>query len=132
LPWWGRETEHPVCAQPPQEFDREIGKEPGQTGHVVSGIEHDRDRQIPRPPVTGLVQPPDQLTQLLGGDLGLVVVGADPLRVEHRRPGGAARLQRRQDRIRPAGDRLADPVAAAGAVAVQPLCRGLRVRARPR
>ena len=90
----------------PSSSHRQVRQQPGQPGHVVAGVEDDQDRRVAFPPVPGLDQPGDDLADLDGRDLGLVVIRAQPHGVQHRGPGGAARLQRRDHRVRPARDHL--------------------------
>jgi hypothetical protein len=71
-----------------------------------AGVEDDQDVRIAAGPVPGLDQAGDQVADLSGGDGGLVIIGAQPYGVQHRRPAGAAALQRGDDRVRPAGDHL--------------------------
>ena len=62
--------------------------------HVVPGVEDDQHVRVAGAPVPGGDQPGDDLADLGGGDLGLIVIGAEPNRVQHRRPAAAARFQR--------------------------------------
>jgi uncharacterized protein len=79
----------------------------------------------------GRDQPGDDLADLGRGDLSLVVIGAQTHRVQHRGPGGAARLQRGDDRVGPARDHLRLPLPAAVDVAEQPLRAGGRAGPMP-
>ena len=90
-----------------------------------------RIRQVTLPPVPGLDQPGHDLADLGGGHLGLVVIRAQAHRVQRRGPGGAARLQRRDHRVRPARDHLRLALPAAVDMAEQPLRAGRRVRPQP-
>jgi hypothetical protein len=74
----------------------QIREQPGEPGHVVAGVEDHQDGRVTLPPVPGGDQPGDDVADLRGGDLGLVITGA--------------RLQRRDDRVRPAGDHLRLPL----------------------
>jgi hypothetical protein len=76
-------------------------------------------------------QPDDDLTDLAGRDSGLVVIGAQAHRIQHRGPGGTARLQHRDHRVRPARDHLRLALRAAVNMAEQPLRAGGRVRPQP-
>ena len=51
-------------------------------------------------------EPVDDLADLECGHRGLVIAGAQTDRVQHRRPRGAAHLQRGDEGVRPAGDEL--------------------------
>jgi hypothetical protein len=81
--------------------------------------------------VPGGDQPGDDLADLGGGDLRLIIIGAEPDRVQHRRPAAAARFQRGDEGVRPARDHLRVPLAAAVAVAEHPLRAGRRARPQP-
>ena len=115
-----RQLHHPVATQPAEQLYGQIRQLPGQPGHVVPGIEHDQDGRVAVPPVPGLDQPGHDVADLRGGDLGLVVIRPQPDRVQDRGPAGAARLQRSDDRVRPARDHLRAALAPAVDVAEQP------------
>lgn len=81
--------------------------------------------------VAGRPQTSDDVPDLGGGHGGRVV-GVQAHRVEHRRPRGAARFERGDERVLPAGDQLRLSLAAAVDVAERPLRtrRGVKAAAR--
>jgi hypothetical protein len=122
---------HPVAAQPAEQLHGQVSEQPGEPGHVVAGVEDDQDGRVTLTPVPGLDQPGDNLADLNCGHLSLVVIRAQAHRVQHRGPGRAARLQRRDDRVRPARDHLRLAFPAPVDVAEQTLRAGHRTRAQP-
>ena len=127
----GREVHHPVAAQPACHFDRQVAQQPGQPGQVIAGVEDHQDVRVAVAPVPGSDQAGDDLANLGGGHRGRVVGRAEADRIQRQRPGGAARLQRRHQRVRPARDHLRVPLPPRIAVAEQPLRAGRRVRPQP-
>ena len=130
----GAETLMPLPAVPYPatiEVTRAADDRASQPGHVIPGIEDHQDRRVALPPVSRADQPGDDLAELRRGHLGLVVIGAQPDGVQHRGPGGAARLQRRDHRVRPARDHLRLPLAPPVDVAEQPLRAGRRAGPQP-
>ena len=117
----GHAVQDPVGADAAEQAHRHRTQQPRQPHHVVAGVEHEQDRRVARMPLPGLDQPCDQCSDLCGGDGGGVVVGAEPDDVQRPRPRRAAPRQGDGDLVGPAGNRLANPIAAARAVAVQPL-----------
>ena len=69
---------HPVTAQPAQHLGGQIRQQERQPGHVISGIEDNQDGRVPLPPVPGLDQPGDDVTDL-GGGLGGRIEGPGSL-----------------------------------------------------
>src|SRR5215471_17824920 len=67
-----------------------------------------------------------------GGDRDLIVIGTQPHRIQHRRPRRAARLQRRDHRVRPARDHLRLPLPAPVDVTEQTARAGRRGRLKGR
>ena len=130
-PGRGGEVHHPVAAQPAQHLDRQVGQQPGQPGQVIAGVEHDQDVRVAVTPVPGGDDPGHHLADLGGGHLGRVIGRAEPDRIQRQRPRGAARLQRRDQRVRPARDHLRVPLPPRITVAEQPLRAGGRVRPQP-
>ena len=127
----GGEVHHPVAAQPARHLDRQVSQQPGQPGQVVAGVEDDQDVRVAVVPVPGGDDPHHDLADLRGGHLGRVIGRAQPHRVQRQRPRRAARLQRGDERVRPARDHLRVPLPPRIAVAEQPLRAGLRVRPQP-
>jgi len=97
-------------------------------GQVVAGVEHDKDVRITGSPLPGLDEALDHRTDLDGGDLGDVVVRAEPDRVQDRRPRGAPGFQRGDERVRPARNVLVGVTATAVDVTEQPVWTGRCVR----
>jgi hypothetical protein len=126
-----REVQHPVRAQPPGHLDREVFQLPGQPGHVVPGVEDDQHVRVAGAPVPGGGQRGDDLADLGGGDLRFIVIGAEPDRIQHRRPAGPAGFQRGGEGVRPARDHLRVALAAPVHVAEHPLRAGDRARPQP-
>ena len=77
-----------------------------QPGDVIAGVEDDQDVRVALMPLPGLHQPFCDLADLGRGYARLVIRRAQPHRVQHRRPQSAARLQRRDEGVRPARDHL--------------------------
>src|SRR5450756_277862 len=127
----GREVHHPVTAQPAQDLQGQVSQQPGQPGQVIAGIEGREDVRVAFLPLPGGDDPGDHVAELRGGDLRGVIGRAEADRVQWQRPGGAARLQRHHEGIRPARDHLRVPLPPRVAVAEQPLRGGLRVRPQP-
>lgn len=73
-------------ALPAQHLHRQAVQQERQAGDVVAGVEHDQDVRITFVPLPGLDQAGDRVADLDGGDGGLVIVGAEPDRVQHRGP----------------------------------------------
>jgi hypothetical protein len=122
---------HPVRTQPPKHLRRQTVKEVGHARGVVAGVEDDEDVRISLAPLPA----PDQIlhhaVDLDGGDLGDVVLGSEADRVQQLAPGGTARLQRGDERVRSARDHQVLVPAAAVGVAEQPLRAARRVRPQP-
>ena len=122
----------------PKHLGGQVREQVRQPGQVVSGIEDDQDRRVTIAPVPGGDQPGDHIADLRGGDCDLVVVRAQPHRIQHRGPGGAAGFQRRDHRVRPARDHLRLALPAAIHMAEQSVwagrcagnCARLRISAR--
>ena len=127
----GRGVHDPVAAQPASDLDGQVAQQPGQPGQVVAGVEDGQDVRVAVRPVPGFHQPGGHVAQLGGGNLGGVVVRADPDGVQRQGPRGAARPQRRDEGVRPARDDLLVALAPRVAVAEQPFRGGLRVRPQP-
>ena len=127
----GRGVHDPVGAQPPQDLHRQVAQQPRQPGQVVPGVEDGQDVGVALLPAAGGGQPGHDVAELRRGDLGRVVVRAEPDSVQRQRPRRPARLQRRDEGVRPARDHLPVPLAPRVAVAEQPPRAGLRVRPQP-
>lgn len=79
----GRRTAHdPVRAQAPEEFHGQVGQQPGQTHHVVAGVEHDPDERVAHVPLARRDQALYQVTHLGGGHGGEVVARPQPYGVQ--------------------------------------------------
>ena len=126
-----RLAQHPVGAQPAQHLHGQVAQQPGQPGRLVPGVEDHQDVRVAVVPVPGLDQPLHNLADLRGGHRGQVVTGAQADRVQQPGPRGAARLQRGDERVRPARDHLRAVLPPPVAVAEQPLRAGSRVRPQP-
>jgi hypothetical protein len=127
----GRGVHDPVAAEPASDLDGQVAQQPGQPGQVVAGVEDGQDVRVAVRPVPGFHQPGGHVAQLGGGNLGGVVVRADPDGVQRQGPRGAARPQCRYEGVRPARDDLLVAVAPRVAVAEKPFRGGLRVRPQP-
>ncbi|HET7244552.1 MAG TPA: glycoside hydrolase family 3 C-terminal domain-containing protein [Streptosporangiaceae bacterium] len=103
------EVQHPVAAQPAQDLHGQVRELVSQPHRVIPRVEDHQDRQVTVTPVLRLDQPGDDLPDLGGGHLGLVIIRAQADGVQHRGPRGAAGLQRRDHRVRPARDHLRLP-----------------------
>ena len=130
-PHVGRGVHDPVAAEPASDLDGQVAQQPGQPGQVVAGVEDGQDVRVAVRPVPGFHQPGGHVAQLGGGNLGGVVVRADPDGVQRQGPRGAARPQRRYEGVRPARDDLLVALAPRVAVAEKPFRGGLRVRPQP-
>ena len=93
LAWRRLQLHHPVAAQPPGQLHGQVREHVGEPGHVVAGIEDDQDPPVTLAPVPGLGQPGDDLADLGSGHLSLVIIRAQPRRVQHRSPRGTPGLQ---------------------------------------
>lgn len=72
----GRRTpHHPVRTKPAKDLDGQPSQQVGEARGVVSGVEHDQDRRVTRPPLAGGNEPFDDLTDLHGGHCGDVGAG---------------------------------------------------------
>ena len=127
----GRGVHDAVAAQPPEDLHGQVAQQPGQPGQVVAGVEDDQDVRVAAVPVPGGRQPGHHAAELARRDLGGVVGRAEADRVQRQGPRGAARPERRDERVWPARDELLVPLPARVAVAEQPLRAGLGVRAQP-
>lgn len=103
LPRRGRPAQDTVRAHPGQDLDGQVPQEVGQTGRVVSGVRDDEDVRVACLPLTCGDQPFDQVAQLPGGDGGGVVPGRQTPGIQGCGPRTAARFQRADDRVGPAG-----------------------------
>ncbi len=130
-PWRRREVQHPVRAQPAQQFHGQAGQQVRQPGHVIPGVEDDQDVRVALMPVPGLDQPGHHLADLGGGHLGLIITRPEANRVQHRGPRRAARFQRGHHRVRPARDYLRVALAPPVHMAEQPIRAGSRVWPQP-
>ena len=81
----------PVGADTPEQVDRQISQQPGQTHHVVSGVQHNQHQRIVGQELTGLAQSVDQIADLRGGHVGDIVIRADTDHVQWGGPRRAAR-----------------------------------------
>jgi len=126
------EAHHPAGAQSPEELDRQITQIVRQAGGVIAGVGHDQDRCVALAPVSGGDQPVDDLPHLPAGHRRLVVGRAEPHRVQQRGPRRRAGLQRRDDRVGPAGDSLVLGAGLPRHVAVEPLRARVRFPPQPR
>jgi hypothetical protein len=122
----------PVRAHPPEDLHRQAGQEVGHARGVVSGVEDDEDVAVAEVPAAHVDEVLDHAADLGGGDLGDVVLGTEADGVQELAPGRAARLQGRDERVRPARDHLVAGAAVASVdVAEQAVRAGRRVRAEP-
>lgn len=121
-----------VASNAPDQLDGQVPQDPGQSGHVVTGIRHDDDVRLARLPLARRDEPFDDVTELGGCHRGGVVDRAEPDCVQDLGPGRGAHLQNRDKRIRPAGDELRGSLRSAVDVAEEPVRRARRVRSQPR
>ncbi|MDQ0765535.1 hypothetical protein QF027_008170 [Streptomyces canus] len=110
-----------VRSHPGQDLHGQVAQEECQARRVVSGVRKHDDVRVARLPLPRRDQSLQQITQLPGGDGGGVVPGFQAECVQGRGPGAAARLERADDRVGPAGDGDVLVLASAVGVAQDPL-----------
>jgi len=123
--------QHPVRAKPAQQLCRQVREQERQPGDVIPGVEDDQDLRVALAPVPGGDHTADDVADLGGGDLGLIVIRAQADRVQHRRPGSPAWLQGGHHGVGPARDHLRIALAPPVHVAEQPARAGGRARTQP-
>lgn len=84
------------------------------------------------PPLASVYKAADDVTDLVGGDRGQSEPGSSRIAVQQRGPRGPARLQRGDDRVRPAGHHLVLAQAPAVGVAERAVRARVGVRPHPR
>ena len=92
--WRRRQAQHPVGAQPPEQFHRQVGEQERQPVNVVARVEDDQDVRVAVAVLPGCPQPTDDLPHLGGGHRGGVVFWSQPHRIEHRSPRRAPGFER--------------------------------------
>ena len=75
LAGWHWEMQHPVGAQPPEHLHGQVSEPAGQPHRVIPGVNDHQDGRVTLLPVPGGDQPGDDVADLRGGDLGLIVTG---------------------------------------------------------
>lgn len=92
--WAGVPEHDAVRAESADQLDGQVGQDVGEAGDVVAGVHDDDDVRVARPPLPGMHQPGDHLTQLGGGHRGGIGHGpsriASSAAVQDVRPGSSA------------------------------------------
>jgi hypothetical protein len=79
---WCGPVEDPVRAEPADHDHRQVTELIRQARDVAAGVDHDRDRRIAAAVLPGPHESLDSAAHLDGRDLGGVIIGSEPLRVE--------------------------------------------------
>lgn len=122
---------HPVRAQPADQLEGQVGQDVGEAGDVVAGVHDDDDVRVAGPPLPGVHEPGEDITDLGGGHRGGVVGRPEPDRVQHGRPRGTSCFQGGDEGVGPAGDELIRAAASPVDVAEQQLGSGGSVGPQP-
>lgn len=106
VPGWRREARHAVPAHSAQDPPRKVGEGDRQPRQVETSVEDQEDVRVTVAVLPGRSQTLDHAAHLSCGDECFIVVRLQADCVEHRRPRGATRLERGDERVLPAGDQL--------------------------